>query len=645
MKMEKRALVAFIASILLFLAYDALYLSPKVDKQRQHRAAELELQRLLGADTLSQDFAETGAQSSSPQAPGQQLAGGGETRPDESLPTSGESSPGTETTADRFPAAGLEAAEFTIVSPLYEITLSTAGAEIITVRLLQFETMGRPVELITEDNEWTYARWMNASLERQTSSVSLSGVSFAAYRGGVGDPILDGSTIMVDESRGVTEIVFRADQNGNGTIERYYRFYLDRYDFDAGIRFSSASFPGVTGVSWGMGPGLRSTEKNVKDDQQNFKAAVKLGEEIHRLKPGNFGDKSREEFSGTLSWASLQTKYFTAALIPPEPTRAAVTISGNKKDHRISQRLVVPAVARQGNVDNSLRVYMGPLDYKILGALDVGLDKNIDMGWRLIRPVSWVVLKALVWTHQFIPNYGLVIIIISVLTKVLFFRLTHKSFKSMKDMQALQPRIQALKEKHGDDRQKVSQETMKLYKTAGVNPLGGCLPMLLQMPVFIALFSVLRGTIELRGAPFVGWIDNLSQQDVLFTLPMSLPLLGDAFSLLPLLMGASMFLQTKIGGSITGSPGAQTTPAGFNTMMPIVFTFLFYKMPSGLVIYWIINTVLSVGQQYYINKQPHETKDNGLDEPTKPPKPIKPNKETAKRPPSAKKRRQKTKGR
>ncbi|MCK5408307.1 MAG: membrane protein insertase YidC, partial [Candidatus Krumholzibacteria bacterium] len=412
-----------------------------------------------------------------------------------------------------------------------------------------------------------------------------------------------------------------------------------------GIRFSSASFPGVTGVSWGMGPGLRSTEKNVKDDQQNFKAAVKLGEEIHRLKPGNFGDKSREEFSGTLSWASLQTKYFTAALIPPEPTRAAVTITGNKKDHRISQRLVVPAVARQGNVDNSLRVYMGPLDYKVLGALDVGLDKNIDMGWRLIRPVSWVVLKALVWTHQFIPNYGLVIIIISVLTKVLFYRLTHKSFKSMKDMQALQPRIQALKEKYGDDRQKVSQETMKLYKTAGVNPLGGCLPMLLQMPVFIALFSVLRGTIELRGAPFVGWIDNLSQQDVLFTLPMSLPLIGDAFSLLPLLMGASMFLQTKFGGSITGSPGAQSTPAGFNTMMPIVFTFLFYKMPSGLVIYWIINTVLSVAQQYYINKQPHETKDSGLDEPTKPTKPTKPNKETAKRPPSAKKRRQKTKGR
>jgi YidC/Oxa1 family membrane protein insertase len=220
-----------------------------------------------------------------------------------------------------------------------------------------------------------------------------------------------------------------------------------------------------------------------------------------------------------------------------------------------------------------------------------------------------------------------VIIIISVLTKVLFFRLTHKSFKSMKDLQELQPKIQALKEKFGDDRQKLSQETMKLYKEAGVNPLGGCLPLLLQMPVFIALFNVLRYTIELRQAPFFGWINDLSQQDVLFTLPMSLPLIGNAFSLLPILMGASMFVQTKIGGSLTGTPQAQTTPKGFNTMLPIVFTFLFYKMPSGLVIYWIVNTVLSVGQQYYIHREPTEPK------------------EEAAKPKTVQKRRMKSKGR
>jgi len=189
----------------------------------------------------------------------------------------------------------------------------------------------------------------------------------------------------------------------------------------------------------------------------------------------------------------------------------------------------------------------------------------------------------------------------SALTKVLFYRLTHKSFKSMKQMQDLQPRLAALKEKHKDDRQKLSEETMKTYKEAGVNPLGGCLPMLLQMPVFIALFSVLRNTIEVRQAPWMLWINDLSQQDVLFTMPFSLPLIGSAFSLLPLIMGGSMFLQSKIGGGIAG-PTSATQPAGLTYLMPIMFTFLFYKMPSGLVIYWIVNTVLSVAQQWYINK-------------------------------------------
>jgi YidC/Oxa1 family membrane protein insertase len=361
----------------------------------------------------------------------------------------------------------------------------------------------------------------------------------------------------------------------------------------------------VTDVSWGFGPGLHSTEENTRDDIQNFKASVMLGDEIHRLKPGAFGDKNKEEFSGTLTWMSLQSKYFISAIMPVEPSRSTVVVTGNKQDSRLSGRLTLPAVGLQGTVDNQVHVYMGPIDYKTLGALDNGLDKTIEMGWSLIRPVSWVVLWSLTWMYKFVPNYGLVILIISVLTKILFYRLTHKSFKSMKDMQDLQPRIQALKEKFKDDKQKQSKETMKLYKEAGVNPLGGCLPLLLQMPVFVALFNVLRFTIELRQAPFFGWITDLSQQDVLFTLPFTLPVIGNAFSLLPLIMGAAMFLQTKLGGSVTGAPGgAQTMPKGFSTMMPVLFTFMFYKMPSGLVVYWIVNTVLSVAQQYYIHKEP-----------------------------------------
>jgi YidC/Oxa1 family membrane protein insertase len=603
--MEKRALLAFVASILLFLAYDYFYLSPRVKEQRLRRAAEIDRQRqaadslaaILGADTA-------GTEPSPATSPATGDVGGtretrAEAEPLDDLP--------------QFEMA--DAAEFTVVSPLYEITLSTAGAEIVSVRLIEYQTDGQPVQLIANDADWTHARALNVTLEGSTMSLSLSGADFAAYLDGIGEPLQNGSTVTVRPAREMTEVVFRASQNGNGTIERYYRFYPGRYDFDTGVRFAASTFPSATGVWWGMGPGLRSTEANVTDDQQSFKAAVKLGEDIHRLKPGDFSKKNKEEFAGTLGWTSLQTKYFIAAMIPPEPSRATAVVSGYKAEHRISNRFMVPAVEKRGRVENTIKVYMGPLDYKRVEGLGVGLQDNIEMGWSLLRPVSWLVLWSLTWTYKFIPNYGLVIILISVLTKVLFYRLTHKSFKSMKDLQDLQPRIQALKEKYGDDRQKLSQETMKMYKEAGVNPLGGCLPMLLQMPVFIALFQVLRNTIELRQAPFVGWINDLSQQDVLFTLPATLPLIGNAFSLLPLLMGASMLAQTKIGGSLTGSPGAQTTPKGFNTMLPIVFTFLFYKMPSGLVIYWIVNTVLSVAQQYYIHREPDKDKDGASDKP------------------------------
>jgi len=601
MKMEKRALMAFVASILLFLAYDALYLSPRVKKQREARMAE-QAREQQRADSLSVLLGDSAPDTAAALAPREKMT-----------PPPREESRDDATATATIDYAG--AVEFIVATPLYEITLSTAGAEIVSVRLLEYETDGEPVELIEHESDWTYARPLNVTLEGPTTTLPLSGVGFAAFRNGVGEPLLGGTRVTVDPSRGETEIVFRSSQDGGGSIERYYRFYPDRYDFETGVRVATASFPAMTGVWWGMGPGMRSTEANVNDDRQNFRASVKLGEDIHRLKPGDFGKKSKEEFSGTLSWTALQTKYFMAALIPQEPVRATVNVSGEKERHHISNRFMVPLVERRGQSENAITVFMGPLDYKILQSMDNGLEKNIQMGWSLLRPVSWVVLWSLTWTHKFIPNYGLVIIIISVLTKFLFFRLTHKSFKSMKDLQALQPKIQALKDKYGDDKQRLSKETMKLYKEGGVNPLGGCLPLLLQMPVFVALFNVLRYTIELRQAPFFGWMDDLSQQDVLFTLPMSLPLIGDAFSLLPLLMGASMFVQTKIGGSITGTPQAQTTPKGFNTMLPIVFTFLFYKMPSGLVIYWIVNTVLSVAQQYYIHKEPEKNNDDAAKTP------------------------------
>lgn len=596
MSMERRALLAFVASMLLFLAYDALYLSPRMKKQEEARRARMEQ---LAADSLAARSAREGGMELAPDtattAPPAQPA----TQP--AQPARAEVDSGA-TFEIGLPRGDREAAKtFTVVNDLYEITLSSAGGEIVSTRLPGYETEGQPVELFPQDPDWTDERVLSLSLRGENSVLDLNDVDFDAFQGESPTPLADGSRVAVDTRRGYTDIVFRAETPDGQTIERSYRFYANRYDFDAGVRLARLAYPAIVGVAWGFGPGMTATEANVDDDQRNFKASIQLGEEFHRISPSHFSNESTESYAGTLNFASLQTKYFLSAIVPPEPTRAEIVVTGDKAQHRISQKITLPVAANQAEVSQSVRVYMGPLEYRALQAVGGGLDKTIEMGWRWMRPVAWIVLKSMVWMYRFIPNYGWVIIIISVLTKVLFYRLTHKSFKSMKEMQALQPKLAAIKEKYGDDRQRVSQETMKLYKEAGVNPLGGCLPMLLQMPVFVALFNVLKYTIEVRGAHWIGWITDLSQQDVLFQMPFSLPFIGNAFSLLPILMGAAMFLQSKLGGSPTGGT-SMAQPAGMQTMLPIVFTVMFYRMPSGLVIYWIVNTVLSVAQQYYIHR-------------------------------------------
>ncbi|MCH7548171.1 MAG: membrane protein insertase YidC [Candidatus Krumholzibacteriota bacterium] len=606
--MERRALLAFAASMILFLAYDALYLSPKNKEARERRQAELALekqaQRADSLLTAQQPYA-----LAQPQSPTSQ-------------PTPGQSPTlvpydehGDTTVVEPGPGlavAGIDVREIVVASDLYEITLTTRGAEVVSARLLNYLTDDEPVELFAQNPGWTFERVLNVTLNGPDTTIPLNSYVFNVYDGGVGDPLSDGARVTVDGRTGKKTLVFRARSADGRTIERSYTFYYGRYDFDARVQFTQAEFPGVTEVSWGTGPGMTATEPNVKDDQSNFRATVSLGEEKHTSKPGDFGNGNVKPYSGTLNWFSIQTKYFTTAIIPAEPMRAAVVVAGNKEGHRVTISATVPAVVAGGRVDQTMRIYMGPLDIDVLKQLDVGLESTVQMGWKFVRPVSSLVLWAMKKLYKVIPNYGWVILIVSVLTKVLFYRLTHKSFKSMKEMQELQPRLTALKEKFKGDQQRVSKETMKLYKEAGVNPLGGCLPMLLQMPVFIALFNVLKFTIEVRGAAWFGWINDLSQPDVLFRLPISLPVVGDAFSLLPLVMGASMVAQSKLGGSPTGG-GATQLPAGFQTMMPIVFTFLFYTMPSGLVLYWIVNTVLSVVQQYYIHKEPKKDDDASVD--------------------------------
>ncbi len=228
--------------------------------------------------------------------------------------------------------------------------------------------------------------------------------------------------------------------------------------------------------------------------------------------------------------------------------------------------------------------YVGPKDYELLKQQGVGLEAAINIGnW--MKWLAFPFLFVMQFLYKYVGNYGIVIIIITVLTKIIFWPLGNKSYKSMKEMQKVQPKMAELKERYKDDKQKLNAAVMELYKTHKINPLGGCLPVVIQIPVFIALYQLLSYAIELRHAPFVWWIQDLSAKD--------------PYYITPVIMGATMLIQQKMTPAM-GDPMQQK----MMMFMPVVFTFLFLNFPSGLVIYWLINNVLSIGQQYYINKAP-----------------------------------------
>jgi YidC/Oxa1 family membrane protein insertase len=230
----------------------------------------------------------------------------------------------------------------------------------------------------------------------------------------------------------------------------------------------------------------------------------------------------------------------------------------------------------------------------------VGADlaKIVDFGFFDI--IAKPLLHVMNFLHRYLPNYGVVIIIITIIVKLLFWPLSNKSYQSMSQMKKLQPKMAELRAKYKNDKKMMNQEIMNLYKLYKVNPLGGCLPMIFQIPVFFAFYKMLYQAIELRHAPFFLWIDDLSAPDRLFSFDFTIPMMTAPYGIpvLTIIMGASMFLQQKMS-----PPPGDPTQAKMMMFMPIFFTFIFINFPSGLVLYWLVNNILSMGQQYYVTKK------------------------------------------
>ncbi len=515
-------------------------------------------------------------------------------------------------------------------TPLYEVQLTTEGARAISWKMREYFRRVKEPGMESEYIE----------LIPLTSTKCLA-IEFhdPEIQDEVEDALWMSDKDMIEDMEGGQDsIQFSYPLSTGIDISKKMTFSRDSYavDIDIGLYNRSSEEKRLGGYSLYWGAGIAKdemiSEMEVAGEGPMALVRTEKGSDLmrhwHSTGFACFGRKYTRipEQVGPISWVGFASKYFVAVLIPgPEPwwldtgkggKRYAVTTE--LKDTVLPPALPPKDVWREWGMSTAValvwpefsiepgetvlhrfRVYVGPKKWDILrnvqgrdGSTEsLGLGKMINFG--MFSPLGKATLWLLNAFYGVVNNYGVAIIFLTVLIKILYLPLTQKSFKSMKKMQQLQPRIAVLKEKYRDDPQRLQKETMKLYKQQGVNPMGGCLPLLFQLPVFWALFTTLRGAVELRGAAFIpGWVTDLSLPDTVARVA------GFPINILPLLMTGTMLLQQFLF-----SPGSQGQSNKMMAFMPLIFAFIFYGMPSGLVLYWLCNNVLAIGHQYLIHRQ------------------------------------------
>lgn len=397
------------------------------------------------------------------------------------------------------------------------------------------------------------------------------------------DSIYETSATKLDmtNTKEKQQLVFSQTYDDKIKVEKIFTFNPDNYAISLDVKVYNLTDSPVNEIpklSWQQYADPTHEEDSYGHDGPVASVAKSI--ERQTLK-----DLNKEKIYGpNVIWAGYESKYFIASFIPGNPSLTSMMMNRDA-DNMVSvsikgQKELIPG-GQNGSFNYTL--YLGPKKQSLLKQLNVGLEDSIDFGswlkW-LAMPLLWVVN----FIHKYVANYGVAIILLTLLIKIIFWPLGNISYKSMKEMQNLQPKIAELKVKYKADQAKLNQETMALYRTHKVNPFGGCLPIVIQIPIFFGLYKALLYSIELRHSPLFWWIQDLSAKD--------------PYYITPIIMGATQFIQQKMTPTM-GDP----MQAKIMLFMPVVFTFFFLNFPSGLVVYWLFNNIFSIAQQYYTNKK------------------------------------------
>ena len=535
--MEKRLIIAILLSIGVLYAYSFIFPSPK-------------------QAPVVPPAAQQGSVASLSNPPGAQTAA---TLPATEVPS----------TAAVLPGAAGTLKEVTVDTDLYTAVFSSQGAGLKKLVLKKYKEalgpQGKDIVLINETSADRFAL-LTDSREFGISPTAIytnSGTDLKLAAGGKGTVEFSTSTPQ--------GIVFK----------KTYRFSGDTYHIGLSEEIQNVGGGKADGVLRMLQNEHVAAEHKKEGRYEVYGPSTLADDKVHTDKLDNLLKEPVHYEKGVI-WSAFGDKYFVDVVIGEKGSIASVKLTHPSVSSLVREIASPPISVLPGQsstVDYS--VYYGPKDLDILKAQGNRLEEVINYGW--FAPISKPLIYALKFLSKYTGNYGFAIIIITCVLKLLFFPLTHKSYKSMKEMQKLQPKMAELKEKFKNDRDAMNKAVMELYKTHKVNPMGGCLPMLVQIPVFFGLYRALMYSIELRHAPFIFWITDLSAKD--------------PYLVTPIIMGVSMFIQQKMTPS-----NMDPVQAKMMLALPVVFTFMFLNFPSGLVVYWLVNNVLTIAQQMYINK-------------------------------------------